>query len=185
VDVFHDAWAKDRDRKGRRSERGRYFSHVEPVIGVEAITAVAKDDARAIAAALDDKVTAGELHRSTAVKAWGVVKKMFRDAAKSKVAALRVLEASPFEGVQGPDRGEKKGKQWLFPDEVSALLACPQVPLRWRRRVVASSSTRIPTSKPSTGCHPSETWRRRCGSTRSEPAYPDPTCSKSGRPRSA
>lgn len=133
VDDFHDAWAKDRDRKGRRSERGRYLTHVKPVIGSKPITAVTKDDARAIAAALDDKVTAGDLHWSTAVKAWGVVKKMFRDAVNSKVAALRVLESSPFEGVQGPDRGDKKGKQWLFPDEASRLLACDEVPMRWRR----------------------------------------------------
>src|SRR5207344_3437991 len=27
----------------------------------------------------------------------------------------------------------KKGKQWLFPVEVTALLGCKDVPLRWRR----------------------------------------------------
>jgi integrase len=133
VDDFHKAWAAERERRGRRSEQGRYTSHVKPLFGAKAITTLSKDDARALAAALDDKVTAGELHWSTATKVWGVVKKMFRDAVESKVAALRVLESSPFEGVQGPDRGDRKGKQWLFPSEVFALLACADLPLRWRR----------------------------------------------------
>jgi integrase len=130
---YHKAWADDRERRGRRTERGRYTSHVHPLFGPKPITTVTKNDARALAAALDDKVTAGELHWNTATKVWGVIKKMFRDAVDSKVAALRVLDSSPFEGVRGPDRGDRKGKQWLFPGEVSAVLACVDVPLRWRR----------------------------------------------------
>ena len=51
----------------------------------------------------------------------------------SKIATLRVLELTPFDGVQGPDRGEKKGKQWLYPSEALALLACDDVPVRWKR----------------------------------------------------
>jgi integrase len=35
--------------------------------------------------------------------------------------------------VRGPDRGAKTGKQWRYPDEVTALLGCGEVPLRWRR----------------------------------------------------
>src|SRR5262249_35815974 len=73
------------------------------------------------------------LHWTTAVKVWGVAKKMFRDATESKVAALRVLDANPFAGVQGPERGVKKSKQWLYPSEVLSLLACQEVPIRWRR----------------------------------------------------
>lgn len=63
---------------------------------------------------------------------WGVAKKMFRDAVESKVAALRVLEQNPLNGVAGPDRGEAKAKQWLFPSEVKALLECAKAPVRWR-----------------------------------------------------
>jgi integrase len=133
VDAYHNEWAKDRERRGRRTERGRYTAHVKPVFGTKPIAEVTKNDARALAASLDDKVTAKALHWNTAIKVWGVVKKMFRDAVESKVAALRVLQSSPFEGVRGPDRGDRKGKQWLFPAEVSALLACPEVPMRWRR----------------------------------------------------
>jgi hypothetical protein len=80
---YHDAWSKDRERRGRRTERGRYTSHVHPVCGMKPITEVTKNDVRSLAAALDDKVTAGALH---------------------------------------------------------ALLACVDVPLRWRR-LYASGST--------------------------------------------
>jgi len=58
---------------------------------------------------------------------------MFSDACKSKVASLRVRRDNPATDVRGPDRGENKAKQWLYPNEAEALLACADVPLRWRR----------------------------------------------------
>jgi hypothetical protein len=132
VEQFHTAWAQDREHRGRRSERGRYKKHIHPLIGSKRMSTVTKDDARALSAAIDEKVLAKELHWSTGVKVWGVAKKMFRDAVESKVAALRVLETNPFDGVAAPERGEPKGKQWLYPSEVWALLSCPKAPLRWR-----------------------------------------------------
>jgi len=63
---------------------------------------VTKDDARRLSTDLDEKVLASSMHWTTAVKVWGVATKMFRDACVSKVAHLRVLDASPFEGVPGP-----------------------------------------------------------------------------------
>jgi integrase len=132
VDAYHDRWADDRERRGRVSERGRYENHVRPIIGGKPMDKVTKDNARRLSAELDDKVLAGSIHWTTAVKAWGVATKMFRDACTSKIAALRVLEVNPFDGVPGPERGERKPKQWLFPTEASALFACEDVPLRWR-----------------------------------------------------
>jgi len=61
------------------------------------------------------------------------VTKLFSDSCESKAAALRVRSDNPCTGVRGPDRGEHKGKQWLYPSEASKLLACAEVPLRWRR----------------------------------------------------
>jgi integrase len=134
VDDYHDSWAKERARKGRYNERSRYVTHIGPVLGKKRMADVGKNDARALAAALDDKVQAKKLHWTTATKAWAFAKKMFKDAIDSKIAALRVLESNPFDGVQGPDRGEKKGKQWLYPGEaLAALLACDDVPVRWKR----------------------------------------------------
>jgi hypothetical protein len=61
------------------------------------------------------------------------VTKLFADATNFKVAALRVRDDNPCDGLPGPDRGERKAKQWLYPIEVQALLACEDVPIRWRR----------------------------------------------------
>ncbi len=131
VDEYHDAWAEDRERRGKVSERGRYKVHVQPFIGTKQMRAVTDDDARWICAELDEKVLAKELHWSTASKVWGVVGKMFKDATRSKVAHLRVLKANPFADIPGPDRGQKRSKQWLYPSEALKLLACPEVPQRW------------------------------------------------------
>lgn len=133
VDNYHEEWAADRERRGRVSERGRYVKHIAPVLGARKMRDVTKDQARQLAAELDEKVLAGALHWTTAVKVWGIATKMFNDAVESKVASLRVLEASPFANVKGPDRGEAKAKQWLYPVEAATLLACEAVPFRWRR----------------------------------------------------
>lgn len=133
VDAYHDQWATDRERRGRVSERGRYKNHISPFIGGKAMAKVTKNDARRVCTELDEKVLSGAIDWSTAVKAWGVATKMFKDACSSKVASLRVLEVNPFADVPGPDRGALKPKQWLYPTEATALLACPEVPLRWRR----------------------------------------------------
>ena len=36
-------------------------------------------------------------------------------------------------GVEPPERGEKKAKQWLYPSEFETLMACGRVPVLWRR----------------------------------------------------
>lgn len=133
VDAYHDRWAEDRERRGRVSERGRYENHIQPILGGKPMDKVTKDNARRLSSELDEKVLASSIHWTTAVKVWGVATKMFRDACTSKVASLRVLEVNPFVDVPGPDRGVRKGKQWLYPDEALRLLACVDVPLRWRR----------------------------------------------------
>ncbi len=133
VEEFHDSWATDRERRGRVSERGRYETHIRPVLGTRVVCKITKDDARRLSNELDEKVLAKELHWTTAVKVWGVATKMFRDAVESKVAALRVLDVNPFAGVRGPERGVRKSKQWLYPSEATKLLACGDIPIRWRR----------------------------------------------------
>lgn len=42
-------------------------------------------------------------------------------------------EGQPDDGRHRPRRWRRQGKQWLYPSEASALLACPDVLLRWRR----------------------------------------------------
>lgn len=135
-DAYAERWFDDRERRGLssvESDRGRIANHVSPLLGPLLIRDVSRDDLRAVVERLDDAVRAKALHWNTARKVWGLVTKLFSDACRAKVAALRVREDNPARDVQGPDRGQPTAKQWLYPSEVSALLACDDVPIRWRR----------------------------------------------------
>src|SRR5262249_40307230 len=82
---------------------------------------------------LDEAVHAEEIRPKTATNAWIILKAAFRDAKDAKNRALRVRSDNPTDGVRGPDGGVLRSKPWLYPCEMSALLACPRVPVRWRR----------------------------------------------------
>ncbi len=136
VAKYVERWLEDRERRGLSTvdtDRGRLELHVLPLFEGKAIATATKDDVRAVVERLDDAVRAKSIAWSTATKVWGLVTKMFSDACESKVAALRVRAENPAKDVRGPDRGARKGKQWLYPSEVTALLARGDVPLRWRR----------------------------------------------------
>jgi integrase len=136
VSDYADRWFADRERRGLSSvgtDRSRFATHVEPALGVHPIREVDRDQVRALVERMDERVRQGECSWTTAGKAWGLVTKLFSDACNSKTATLRVRSDNPTAGVPGPDRGERKAKQWLYPSEVRALLECPEVPRRWRR----------------------------------------------------
>jgi integrase len=141
-ELYVKRWLADRERRGLSSvmsDRGRLKQHVYPVLEGKPVATIGREDVRAVVEHLDDVVRAGTISWRTAVKAWGIVTKLFSDACESKSAALRLRGDNPTAGVRGPDRGEYKGKQWLYPSEVAALIAyeggdgAPGVPLRWRR----------------------------------------------------
>jgi hypothetical protein len=94
---------------------GRIAKHVTPLLGAKSIGDVSRDDLRGLVEHLDDTVRAGELHWNTAGKVWGLVTKLFDDACRGKVAALRVRDDNPARDVRGPDEGEPTAKQWLYP----------------------------------------------------------------------
>lgn len=58
---------------------------------------------------------------------------MGRDACGSKNTLLRVRADDFTDRVEGPDRGTPKLKAYLMPAEVETLLACDEVPQRYRR----------------------------------------------------
>ncbi len=82
---------------------------------------------------LDRKVRAGDYGWKTALHVWSNVRTMFRDACGSKLRELRIRDDNPAIGVQAPDRGVSKSKQYLYPSEFLTLVSCERVPLRWRR----------------------------------------------------
>jgi integrase len=137
-DDYVELWLKARIARGLRSvrkDRQRLRDHVTPQLRGKAMRDITQDDLRRVVAALDRKIhdPAALFAWTTAGKTWGAVTKLFRDAARSKDPALRVLRVNPCDGVEGPDRGHEKAKQWVYPREFAALIACEENPLRWRR----------------------------------------------------
>lgn len=131
-------WIPARKRRGLKTaskDRERLRNHVVPVLGKIAMQDIVEDDVRSVVERLDEKMQDKDSRFGwrTARHVWMSTRKLFKDACKSKVAALRVLTVSPAANVEGPDRGAEKSKQWLYPMEFAQLMACPDVPLRWRR----------------------------------------------------
>lgn len=136
VRAYVDRWIADRRRRGIKTaddDASRLRKHVFPLIGGEAMAAVSAKQLRALVVSLDEKIASGALAWKTAGNVWGLVGKLFTDAQSSKVEALRVRDDNPASGVAPPDRGVKRSKTFLYPDEFTRLVASPEVPKLWRR----------------------------------------------------
>lgn len=129
-------WTAERVAAGRTNASldaatlGRWLL---PILGDRPMRSVTRTDLEGVVDHLDATVRTGKLSWKTAVNVWGLARKLFGDAASSKRIALRILDASPARDVAGPDRGREKQKQFLWPSELTALVACEAVPLAWRR----------------------------------------------------
>ncbi|HTQ02942.1 MAG TPA: site-specific integrase [Polyangiaceae bacterium] len=99
---------------------------------------VSRADIEGLVRSLDAKIHAEELSWRTAQNVWVLVSKMFREAVRSKVPALRVRDDNPCTDVAAPDRGVRKAKVYLYPSELTAFLEFERVPMRWRRMVAVS-----------------------------------------------
>lgn len=131
-------WIAGRRRRGYTStpeNSSHYREHIVPAIGTKHVRDWTADDLRTLCSVLDVKVQQGELAWKTARNVWGTATKMCEDACSSKLEALRVRVDNPAAGVQGPDRGAKTVKQYLFPSEFLRFVECERVPLAWRRAV--------------------------------------------------
>jgi integrase len=139
---WHGRWVASRVARGHtstRDDKSRFETHVDPLIGGKPMAAVARADVEAIVEKLDGKVQAGEMSWHTAWNVWAIVSKMFRDASVAKQRDLRVREDNPCTNVAPPDRGVRRAKQFLYPSELLALLACEDVALEWRRLVALAT----------------------------------------------
>lgn len=81
---------------------------------------------------LDIAVREGRIAWKTARNIWAVLSRFCRDLARSKSPAIRCLTVNPAEGVEPPDGGVRAARAYLYPSEMSRLLSCTAVPLRWR-----------------------------------------------------
>src|SRR5581483_10430100 len=112
----------------------RYLEHL-------AMRAVQRRDIERIVQFLDAEVAHGAMAPASAKKIWGTVTKMFRDACRSKLLALRVREDNPCDNVQGPDHGPGKEGPYLYPSELLAVASCAAIPVERRVRIVLAVYT--------------------------------------------
>lgn len=136
VESYVARWLDDRRRRGIKTcddDAARLRKHLFPLVGAKAIRTVDAKDLRAFVAVLDGKIASGALAWKSAGNLWGLVGKLFADAQRSKVEALRVRDDNPATGVAPPDRGVKRSKTFLYPDELTKLVTCAHIPKAWRR----------------------------------------------------
>ena len=129
-----EAYFAHRDAKGFTSVSSMYNAQLAPVLRDKKPAEWAREDCERVVRALDEKIVAGKLSWKTAANVWGLFTRACKVSCSHKSPGnLRVRTDNPCLGVEGPDRGDLKEKQWLYPDEMVKLLACEKVPLRWRR----------------------------------------------------
>lgn len=136
VEHYAARWVGHKEARGQRgakAARSHLRTHVLPVLAGRTMAGVARRDVERIVEQLDDLVDAGKLRWKSAVNVWGTVTKLFDDASRGKVLALRVLTDSPTKGVRGPDRGVETAAVHLYPAEFLQLMRCAHVPLQRRR----------------------------------------------------
>jgi integrase len=147
VSEFVERWLKARKAAGYTNvsvDRGRLAAHVLPILGPMPIRKVTSADVERVRDAIDVAIRDGYEGRygkqkllgwKTAENAWGLLTKLFHDARGSKDRTLRVRGdlPNPCADVEGPDRGTRKGRVYLYPSELTALLASEAVPQKWRR----------------------------------------------------
>jgi integrase len=63
---------------------------------------------------------------------WSLFTSACKAACSSKNKALRVRDQNPCQGIEPPDQGHTKRKQWIYPTEFHKLVSSPTVPVRWR-----------------------------------------------------
>src|ERR1019366_2589164 len=135
VEQYAKRWAAT--GKGQDDKSSHLRIHVLPILGAIPMARVQAHNLEDLVSVLDRKIGAQEMSDKTARNVWATVARMFNDAAHSKPAkGLRCLESDPAKDVEGPDStGEKKAKQFIYPDEFLRFVWCEAIPLHWRRNV--------------------------------------------------
>ncbi len=138
---WSDRWIEERERRGLssvRNDKSRLATHILPVFGDRPVRAITRADVESFVEQLDRRVRSDKLSWKTALNIWTLLCAMFRDASASKARALRVRDDNPCANVSPPDRGTRKAKVYLFPNEFLRLIECEAVGLDWRRLFVVA-----------------------------------------------
>lgn len=143
ADAWVNVWAKEREGRGLtsvRENRSHWENHLAELIGDKHPRDWTRDDLRATSCALDAKIRAG-MHWKTATNVWNTLTRMCDDAANHKRDDIRCRRDNPAIDVRGPDRGDTKAREFLYPAEFTKLVECPDVPVEWRRLVAIAIYT--------------------------------------------
>jgi integrase len=116
----------------------RWGKWIAPIVGKSAIASLTRKDALAVRDHLDIAISAQLLSAKTAANVWSCFCVAMRVASSTKAwaKALNALESDITAGVEPPDGGSSKLRQWIYPNEFAQLLSCDAVPTE-RRRVYA------------------------------------------------
>jgi integrase len=151
ITLWSARWLKDRNARGISSvkdDEGRMRKHVLPVLGAYPIATITRDQIESVVEDLDRKIGLEEgdedaLGWKTAQNTWMLVTKMFDDAVNAKKRDLRARSDNPCKGIKGPETGDRKAKQYLYPNEFSKLMAADvaKVPLSHKTMYAAAVYT--------------------------------------------
>lgn len=133
LDAIAQAWFGEREASGKgvavdRSRWRDWCRELHDLQPSQMTTAHVESVVRSLDVAVREKRIAWK----TARNVWAVLSRFCRDLARSKSPAIRCLAANPAEGVEPPDGGVRTARTYLYPSEMSQLLACRDVPIRWR-----------------------------------------------------
>jgi integrase len=108
---------------------------IAPHIGEVPMVAISRSHIVTISKALDQARIDGRLAPKSAINAWSCLRSAFRIACSNKgwAEAVRVRDDDPTQGVEPPDNGESKKRQWLYPAEFAKVMACTAIPIERKR----------------------------------------------------
>jgi integrase len=131
--AWWDKYLAHRDALGLSPVLHAFRPHIKPFFGDKHPRDWTPQLIEKFVGYLDGKIAAKEIAWKTASNVWGLLTKSCKVACSAKASTgLRVRVGNPCAGIEGPERGDDKEKQWLYPFEFERLISCPTVPKRWR-----------------------------------------------------
>lgn len=123
-------------QKSFRYQKSAWKNHILPVLGRLDVHTFEADHLRGLVEHLDGLAESegSRFSHKSAVNVWGLVTKFCSDLVSSKDSRIRCRKDNPCTNVAGPDRGDTKQLQWLYPNELQTLLECEDIPVIRRRR---------------------------------------------------
>ncbi len=131
----------------------RWKKWIAPLIGEIPIAAVTRADVERVRDALDRAIRdfvvngpakgprARRIRGKTALNIWSILTTAFKAAHNAKDATLRVRADNPCKDVLPPDVTDSRKRPWLYPREVTMLLAHEGVPLDVRELYAVAAYT--------------------------------------------